>query len=228
MIGEVVLTTAEGAPAAWHVPGFLGSGAADAVEQDLLAVAACFKNGFMLVGELWTKTPRLVAEFGDGEFVYPDTLKNDAWPPVVQELRDRVADTLSCTYNYAIANWYRDGADFTGWHADKMQYHVTGSTISMVSVGAPRRFEFRSEATRAVAASVELEHGSLLVMAGPSQDGFEHSLRPDPAVRGRRVSLTFRHVLPTEPRSAPAPPRIRTLRAPVPSRPGSSRARRRQ
>ena len=151
----------------------------------------------MIVGDVWVKTPRLVAEFGDGEHVFPDTGPNRVWPDELRALRDRLEADLGEPFNYAIANWYRDGRDFTGWHADKMDLHRPGSSIAMVSVGVERTFEFRRAADGVVVSTTAVGHGSLLVMHPTSQVGYEHSLRPDPSLVGPRLSLTFRQVLPT-------------------------------
>ena len=65
--------------------------------------------------------------------------------------------------------------------------------------------------TRSTAASTSmalaLPSGSALVMAGDAQDHWEHSLPLDAAAAPRRVSLTFRSIVPGyEDGRPPAPP----------------------
>ena len=193
-----------GKPAATYDGTFLPRGEADRLLSGITADRSSFRSGFMLVGGQWTKTPRLVAEFGDGVHIYPDAGPNASWSSPLRGLRDRVEVGTGYRFNYAIVNWYRHGADFTGWHSDKMELHAPGSVIAMVSLGTSRRFEFRDLTTRVVVSSTEVGHGSLLVMGPASQEGYEHSLRPDLEVTGKRVSITLREVLPTPSTCCPA------------------------
>lgn len=192
---QTVLSDALGTPIVTYIPNFIEVGRARVIEQEL-STSTRFRSGFMLVGGLWVKTPRLAAEYGDGEFAFPDTGPNGVWPTSVQELRNEVEIVLGARFNYALGNGYRDGRDFAGWHADKVEHHVDGSPIAMVSLGATRRFEFRDQASLRVVASLDLDHASLLLMSYASQVGYEHSLRPDPNVDRARYSITFRHIIP--------------------------------
>jgi alkylated DNA repair dioxygenase AlkB len=65
-----------------------------------------------------------------------------------------------------------------------------------LSFGAPRRFRLRSHATREVALSIELAHGSLLVMRGATQRLYQHDLPKTAGVTEARVNLTFREIRP--------------------------------
>lgn len=194
-----VLRSPSGHPLVLYTPAFLDAEAARALEAELTRSRCDFKSGFMLVGDLWVKTPRLVAEYGDDTFVFPDTGPNRGWSPALASLRDRLEGSVSGRYNYALANWYRTGRDFTGWHTDKMDLHRPGSHIAMVSVGVSRRMAFRRTDDRNVVAEIDVECGSLLVMTAGSQRGYEHSIRPDAGVEGHRISVTYRDLLPTTP-----------------------------
>ena len=69
--------------------------------------------------------------------------------------------------------------------------------IASLSLGGTRRFAFRHRRDPARKASIELTHGSLLLMAGDTQAEWKHALprtaKPVPA----RINLTFRRILPS-------------------------------
>jgi alkylated DNA repair dioxygenase AlkB len=63
-----------------------------------------------------------------------------------------------------------------------------------VSLGAERTFQMREYATRSTLVSMNLPHGSLLVMGGESQHRWEHRLPKNGRVVSPRVNITFRNV----------------------------------
>lgn len=192
-----IVDAGDGTVLAVHVPDFLSAVETSSLHEAMVSRRADFKSGFMLRGDLWVKTPRLVAEYGDGTFVFPDTGPNLPWPSEVMAVLDRLG-TAWGRFNYVLANWYRDGRDFTGWHTDKMDLHEPGTGIAMISTGCHRSFRFRSTDDRRAVATVDVGAGSLLVLLPASQDGYEHAVLPEPEIPGARISLTFRELLPTD------------------------------
>ena len=71
-----------------------------------------------------------------------------------------------------------------------------------LSFGAERTFRLRSRATRETALSIDLAHGSLLVMAGATQRLYQHALPRRARVAGPRINLTFRRILGAPPHRA--------------------------
>jgi alkylated DNA repair dioxygenase AlkB len=63
-----------------------------------------------------------------------------------------------------------------------------------VSLGAPRRFCLRHRRRKGLALDLELPHGSLLVMSGPTQHHWLHALPKTRRPVGERINLTFRRV----------------------------------
>jgi alkylated DNA repair dioxygenase AlkB len=63
-----------------------------------------------------------------------------------------------------------------------------------VSFGAIRDFQFRHIETKEKK-SLQLGHGSLLIMAGQTQDNWQHQLPKRKKVEKPRVNLTFRTIL---------------------------------
>lgn len=178
--------------------GWLDEPGRDAVLAEIVARAASFEGGTMLVDGREVPTPRLVLAFGDEVFTYPDMGGSLPWPPAIGAVRDRLAAAAGHPFNYALVNWYRDGADFTGWHADKMHLHVPDTSIAIVSLGEARTLGFRPTSGTVPATEVVLGDGSLVWMRGDLQRHYEHAVPRDPTATAARYSVTFRHVLPPE------------------------------
>ena len=169
--------------------------ARQSVRAEIDARASDFEAGTMLVGGREVPTPRLVLAFGDGRYRYPDMGASLPWPPNVGALRTRLEISAGHRFNYALVNRYRDGSDFTGWHADKVAMHVPGTSIAIVSLGAVRPLRFRRLQNGAPTAEVLLGDGSLLWMRGATQSHYEHSIPADSDIRSERLSITFRFIL---------------------------------
>ena len=78
-----------------------------------------------------------------------------------------------------------------------------GTTLSFifafaasVSLGATRRFKLRHRRYRSAAGTLDLAHGDLLLMAGPTQHHYLHAVPKTARPVGVRVNLTFRWVRP--------------------------------
>ncbi len=89
-----------------------------------------------------------------------------------------------------LLNHYQGGDVKLGFHADDEPIIVPGSPIASVSLGAPRRFVLRHNATGATH-ELTLVHGSLLVMQGTTQRFWQHAVPPQRGA-GPRINLTFR------------------------------------
>jgi alkylated DNA repair dioxygenase AlkB len=94
-------------------------------------------------------------------------------------------------YNAVLCNLYRNGNDSVGLHADAEP--EMGPVIASVSLGAERLFRLRSKNGR-MAFAQKLQHGSLLVMAGDTQEKFRHEVPKEPGIVEPRMNLTFRRI----------------------------------
>ncbi len=76
--------------------------------------------------------------------------------------------------------------------------------IASLSLGATRVFKLRPQqrpkGTKSL--SVALHNGDLLLMAGTTQQHWEHALPKAPSVSAGRLNLTFRWVIPDRQRQA--------------------------
>jgi alkylated DNA repair dioxygenase AlkB len=80
-----------------------------------------------------------------------------------------------------------------GWHADDEPELGRDPAIASFSLGATRRFRLRHRRRKQVG-DLELEHGSLLSMAGPTQHHYVHAVPKTARPVGERINLTFRQV----------------------------------
>jgi alkylated DNA repair dioxygenase AlkB len=141
--------------------------------------------------------PRLTAWVGDPEAVYTYSgVRNEPspWTPRLADLRERASAAASASLNSVLLNYYRNGRDSMGWHADDERELGRNPVIASLSLGAPRRFLLRHEKKRGKSVSLVLGHGSLLVMAGATQHHYRHAV-PKEDDSGERINLTFRRVL---------------------------------
>jgi alkylated DNA repair dioxygenase AlkB len=178
-------------------PAWLAGGAADTLFSELVRAIPWENHPVRLFGRD-IPAPRLSCWIGDADAVYRYSGVARAprpWPATLASLRERLSGELGTAFNSVLANLYRDGRDAMGWHADDEPELGAAPLIASVSLGAERRFVLRHRATGARHA-LALPHGSLLVMAGPTQRAYRHALPRTARVVGPRLNLTFRRVQP--------------------------------
>lgn len=138
--------------------------------------------------------PRLTSWMGDGAYTYSGRRHEPAaLPAIVAALRARAEATAGARFNSVLGNLYRDGSDSVAWHADDEPELGLEPVIASLSLGAPRAFTIRRNATHE-RWRVELAHGDLLVMSGPSQREYQHAVPKTQRTVAPRINLTFRTV----------------------------------
>jgi alkylated DNA repair dioxygenase AlkB len=151
--------------------------------------------------------PRLTAWYGDAAYTYSGvTMTPLPWTPLLSELRDRLIADVGEDLNSVLCNMYRTGTDSMGLHSDNEKELGTHPVIASLSFGAARRFILRHKKKKKIPpVSIELTHGSLLVMGGTAQAFWKHAVPKEPAITAPRINLTFRRVMtpPSSRRSVP-------------------------
>jgi alkylated DNA repair dioxygenase AlkB len=123
------------------------------------------------------------------------TLWPRPWAPRITEIRERVETLLAERFDGVLLNLYRDGRDGMGWHSDDERELGESPTIASVSLGAVRRFRLKHRSRPDIApCEWQLGHGSLIVMRGPTQRHWRHSVPKTRRPVGERVNLSFRAV----------------------------------
>ena len=179
-------------------PHWLGADEADALFAALRAQVAWEVHRIRLFGRE-VDSPRLSCWIGDPDASYRYSgvrFEPRSWPDTLRPVRVRLEQTLGQGFNSVLANLYRDGRDAMGWHSDAEPELGARPVIASISLGAARRFAFRHRQQPERKLSLELPHGSLLVMAGDTQRFYRHSLPRTVRPVGERINLTFRRILP--------------------------------
>lgn len=180
----------------YYLPGFVPKEQADLLLSRLQTTMNWEQEFITIVGRT-VAVPRLVAWHGDEGAVYRYSgLTHDPqpWTPELRALREKIAATCCRPFNSVLGNWYRDGKDSMGWHADKEKALGTAPWIASLSLGQERLFKLRHNRTDRTL-DLRLAHGSLLVMGGKLQHCWRHCVPKSPPVDKARINLTFRNIL---------------------------------
>lgn len=181
-----------------YYPNFLAPAARAALLQQLLRLDSFQQNEIVLFGKK-IKVPRLEAYYAlNGEqYGYSgQQLKAEKFPTFLDQLRLEVQERTGYKYNALLINYYRDGQDSNGWHADNEKTLGPNPSIASISLGAERTFELKHLST-GQKKSVLLADGSLLHMHGPLQHHYKHQLPKKRALTEARLNLTFRWIQPS-------------------------------
>ena len=170
---------------------------ADAYFRELLETLAWQQSRIHIHGQEHA-IPRLNAWYGDPgcRYGYSGTrFEPLAWTETLTHIRERLTATLDVTFNSMLANRYRDGRDSVAWHSDDEPELGRNPVIASVSLGATRRFTLKHKSRRDIRPlAVDLTHGSLLVMSGPTQHHWLHQVAKTTRIVGERINLTFRYI----------------------------------
>jgi len=113
----------------------------------------------------------------------------------VREIWSCVEGLCETTFNGVLLNLYRNGQDSMGWHADDEKSLGPQPVIASVNLGATRRLRFKPRSKDVSASvSVDLPHGSVLVMKGDTQSNWLHCVPKTAKDVGPRLNLTFRRI----------------------------------
>lgn len=153
-----------------------------------------WKNDEVVIYGKHIITARKVAWYGDSDFsyTYSGTTKQALiWTPELATLKGIVEKLTGTVFNSCLLNLYQDGSQGMSWHSDDEKLLGKDSTIASVSFGAEREFRLKHKRTEDKI-SVLLESGSLLVMKGPTQSHWLHSIPKSAKIKTPRINLTFR------------------------------------
>jgi alkylated DNA repair dioxygenase AlkB len=142
--------------------------------------------------------PRLTAWYGDSGKVYcysGMTKYPESWIPELLTIKLCVEEAIQSVFNSVLLNLYRHGKDRVSWHSDDEPELGVNPVIASISFGETRRFQFRHKFdTNIERVTVNLTHGSLLVMRGNTQHYWQHQLPEGRKSLKTRINLTFRFI----------------------------------
>lgn len=138
--------------------------------------------------------PRLTAWYGDSgaSYTYSGVRRDPhPWNDGLLKLKSCVESTAEMRFNSVLLNLYRDGRDSVGWHSDNEKELGEQPVIASISFGDTRCLQLRHK-RQALRATIELQHGSLLLMRGKTQQCWRHQVPKTKRPVGPRINLTFR------------------------------------
>jgi alkylated DNA repair dioxygenase AlkB len=155
------------------------------------------RQGQVLIFGKTHRTPRLEAFFGESGLSY--TYSNQRFESlpfceVLLEIKEAVEFTTQFNYNAVLVNYYRNGNDSNGWHADNEPELGDDPVVASLSFGASRKFYLRSN-TENRTLKLLLENGDLLLMGKGMQTEWKHCVPKSPNVLEPRINLTFRKII---------------------------------
>ena len=115
----------------------------------------------------------------------------NGWPAWFQPLLDSASSACKVAFNGCLLNYYRDGCDRMGWHADNEPELEAGKPIASISLGAKRDFFFKNRLTN-IKKVLPLHSGDLLIMHPTCQKEWLHSIPTRKKILESRINLTFR------------------------------------
>ena len=141
--------------------------------------------------------PRLQCWIGDENCEYKYSgkkLNRQDWNSELLKIRKKIKNEFAIDFNSVLANYYRDGKDSMGWHADDEKELGPNPTIASISFGSERNLFFRNNYTKETL-SIPQENGSLIIIDGKTQKNWQHSIKKTQKIIGPRINLTFRNII---------------------------------
>lgn len=178
-----------------YIPEFIHQKDADLMMEKLRTQTEWRKDKIKIFGRVFD-VPRLQAWYGDKDAIYSYSsidLQPLPWTDELIRLKERIEKYSGNEFNSVLLNLYRDGSDSNGWHSDDEKELGKDPYIASISLGQERVMHFKHK-TKKLKHSILLEHGSLLLMGGPTQTYWKHQIPKSKRVLNPRINLTFRRI----------------------------------
>ena len=176
----------------WH-PQFLNLQRSEQYFQQLKSELKWQQEHITLFGKSVLQ-PRLQTWLGDAVYTYSGlTMHPQPWTSAILDLKTQCERQAQTRFNSMLGNLYRDGEDYMRWHQDNERELGHQPVIASLSFGVTRQFVFKHKTTKEKIA-FQLTPGSLLIMAGETQQYWQHALPKTKRVNEPRINLTFRYI----------------------------------
>lgn len=141
--------------------------------------------------------PRLSAWYGETSYTYSGiTMNPNPWTPTLLSMKKKLEDHTGEKFNSLLLNFYRSGNDHMSWHADNEKELGKNPFIASISLGDIRSFQMKHRHDKEIGSiAINLEVGSLVIMAGEMQHFWLHKIAATKKNVGPRINLTFRKMM---------------------------------
>ena len=177
-----------------YYPNFFDSNRANELFEKLKNEIPWQQDNITVFGKTHPQ-PRLTSLFGNEGKPYNYSnivMQPNAWNPLVLFIKNEIEEICNENFTTVLLNYYRDGKDSNGWHADNEKELGRNPVIASVSFGAERFFHLQHNTIKDQKLKINLEHGSLLIMKGTTQHFWKHQIPKTAKEIGPRINLTFR------------------------------------
>lgn len=177
-----------------YIPDFLNKQEALKLLQNLEKNTPWQQDEITLFGKTHLQ-PRLTAFYGAENLSYSYSniqMKALSWTSNLLGLKNEVEKMAQTTFNCVLLNYYRDGKDSMGWHADDEKELGINPIIASITLGSERFFHLKHNTVPELKCKIKLENGSLLLMKGSTQHFYKHQIPKTNKEIMPRINLTFR------------------------------------
>lgn len=177
-----------------YYPHFFEQKEADAIFNQLKEETPWQQDSIQVYGKIHPQ-PRLTALFGNEGKPYSYSnikMQPHPWTLLLQKIKSHIETVVETDFTTVLLNYYRDGKDSNGWHADNEKELGTNPIIASVSFGTERVFQLKHNSIPGLKQNILLEHGSLLLMKGTTQHFWKHQIPKTAKTVDPRINLTFR------------------------------------
>ncbi len=141
--------------------------------------------------------PRLTCLFGNEGKPYSYSgiiMQPQPWNSTIMHIKNKIEDNCNENFTTVLANLYRNEKDSNGWHADNEKELGRNPIIASVSFGEERKFQLKHNTKTDAKMTINLAHGSLLLMKEGSQIHYKHQIPKASKSKKPRINLTFRNI----------------------------------
>jgi alkylated DNA repair dioxygenase AlkB len=177
-----------------YYPHFYDKKEADLIFDQLISEIPWQQDNIKIFGKTHPQ-PRLTALFGNEGKTYSYSnikMQPHPWNLLLQKIKHQVESVSNANFSTVLLNYYRDGKDSNGWHADDEKELGVNPIIASLSFGAERIFQLKHITEKEMKKNILLEHGSLLLMKDSTQHFWKHQIPKTSKPIGPRINLTFR------------------------------------
>lgn len=178
-------------------PNFFNQEEADILFNKLVNETPWQQDDITIFGKKIAQ-PRLTCLFGNEGKPYSYsglTMQPHTWNPTMIYIKEKVDKISEQNFTTVLANLYRNEKDSNGWHADNEKELGRNPIIASVSFGEERKFQLKHISDNTIKLSLNLNHGSLLVMKEGSQIHYKHQIPKATQPKNARINVTFRTIL---------------------------------
>ncbi|TXC85304.1 alpha-ketoglutarate-dependent dioxygenase AlkB family protein [Luteibaculum oceani] len=176
---------------------FINANTAQQHFEELQSETAWFSDTITMFGKEFIQ-PRLINFQGDPGLSYVYSKKEYTtaiWHPSVLSIKEAIEIQFrnKIQFNCVLMNYYRNGSDSMGWHADNEPELGENPSIASLSLGGVRVMNIKNKKSKRLT-KISLNPGSLLLMKGAFQENFIHAIPKTTKPVPPRINLTFRQI----------------------------------